>query len=134
MWDKLVNINTYNRRGLTKLKGMKEFGTGVSKLIQNFSSGLKKCSQQLKLDFSLKSKETSLEYEEYTTLSFAVTSVTKGLETLARQLELSTGEIMVNLVEPLDQYTKVWQEQQFQHIAKAERFWKMYQTALKESS
>ena len=47
MWDKLLQINAYNKRGLLKLEGVKTFTNSISKLMKSFTSGLRKCSNQL---------------------------------------------------------------------------------------
>lgn len=47
MWDRLLQINAFNKRGLLKLEGVKTFSNSISKLMKSFASGLRKCSHQL---------------------------------------------------------------------------------------
>lgn len=48
------------------------------------------------------------DYEEYATLTLAVSSIKSGLEALSFTLEESISEIMNDLVEPIETFTKVY--------------------------
>jgi hypothetical protein len=108
LWDNLVTINAYNKRGLNKLKGMRDFGATLQKLVRQFTKGMRAAALQLISDMT---ETKGPEYEEYTTLTHAVTAVTRSIDLLTKQLDLSAKEMSLDLVDPLTNYTKRWQEE-----------------------
>ena len=85
MWDRLVHINSYNKRALSKLKHFRDFTHSLTKQAKAFTGGLRKAAMQLQTDFR------DPEYES--TLNVAIVALTEGLVGLARTVELSLVEI-----------------------------------------
>ena len=47
MWDRLVHINSYNKRALSKLKHFRDFTHSLTKQAKAFAGGLRKAALQL---------------------------------------------------------------------------------------
>lgn len=94
LWDKLIDVNHYNKRGIDKLQAVRQFGISYQKVIETFAKGLRQCGKQLLTDM------TKGKHDSGSTLTNAVESMKQNLDNLAKKVEDS--DVISDLVEPLE--------------------------------
>ena len=67
------------------------------------------------------------EDDEYTTLTIAMTSVKSGLDSLASIIDDTTHTVIGDLIEPLDTYSRTYQNDSNESFASANPAWSNYQ-------
>lgn len=67
------------------------------------------------------------EDDEYTTLTIAITSIKSGLDSLASIIEDTTHTVTGDLIEPLDTYSRTYQNESNESFASANPAWSNYQ-------
>jgi len=75
----------------------------------------------------MKFHKDSEEYDDYTTLTIAFTSVKSGLDSLATIIDDTTHTVTGDLIEPLDTYSRNYQNDSNESFASANSAWSSYQ-------
>ena len=119
LWNKFATIQQYNRAGAQQLAIIKTFAEAVNQSTLAFATSLRKNVASLDKELH----QAHLEDEQYSTLALAFKCVKNGIENLAVQMEEVTSNVIGDLVEPLDTFTRLYVEETRSKLHICERTW-----------
>ncbi len=91
------------------MNAFRQFSMTINKIIKNCSTDLKNAAIQMEKQMVGKEKyQQEFTNEEDTTLSLVLQLVKSGVDQLAQDLEEATHQILGDLIEPLETFTRLY--------------------------
>ena len=129
MWDKLIPINQQNKHGIAQLHSLKTFSREFQRLVSKFSKDMHFAIQK----WDRQNGTSFFPNQQNTTVAMACDLVQSGVFSMCQALEECSQQIVGDLVEPLETFTKLHTHDSQDTLQTCSQNWDTYVDYIKES-